>query len=91
MRRPRTLRRAELLEEGAVGPHLGEAAPVAHAAGEELVVDDEGAGVDVTYGIDQADHPTAPQRLSPSSGSPRADRWKKESPVKTSGRSMSQW
>ena len=33
----------------------------------------------------------APQRFNPSSGSPRAERWKKESPVSTPGRSSSQW
>ena len=53
----RALRPAQLGEELRVAPHLGEPAGRAHVAGQELVVDGEGAGVDVADRVHQADHP----------------------------------
>ena len=80
------LRLAQLGEQFAVLPDLGEPAGVADRAGLELVVDHERAGVDVADRVDEADdaagtaHVQAGQRRV----SPSALRWKNESPVSTS-------
>jgi hypothetical protein len=51
--------------------------------GQEVLVDGEGAGVDVADRIDQADHPAGAAQVEPGRASPSADRWKNESPVST--------
>ena len=61
-----------------------ETAFAAHVAGEEVVVDREGAGVDVTDGVDEADDAARRRRGSVRGVlAPKAARWKKESPVRT--------
>ncbi len=57
---------------------------VEQVAGQEVVVDRERAGVDVTDRVDQADHPSGAAQVEPGRASPNAARWKKESPVSTS-------
>src|SRR3546814_18857345 len=54
---PGGLRLPQRQEQVARLPHLGEAALVEHAAGAELVVEHERAGVDVADGVDETDHP----------------------------------
>ena len=51
-----------------LAPHRGEPAGVAHVAGQELVVDGERAGVDVTHRVDQADHPSGAAEVEPGQG-----------------------
>ena len=46
-----------------VTPDGREASGVAHVAGQKLAVDDEGAGVHVADGVDQADDPTRPAEV----------------------------
>ena len=48
-----------------VAPHGGEAARVAHVAGQELAVDDERAGVDVADRVDQAHDPAGAAQVEP--------------------------
>src|SRR5690606_40458220 len=50
------LRVAQVGEQLGLAPDAGEAAGGADVAGEELVVDGEGAGVHVADGVDEADH-----------------------------------
>jgi len=38
---------------------------MADVAREELTVDDEGTGVDVAHGVDEAHHPTGPAQVQP--------------------------
>ena len=54
--RPRTLRLPQRGEERGLAPHAGETTAIADVASQEVLVDDERAGVDIADRIDQADH-----------------------------------
>ena len=49
-------------------PHVGEPAERAHVTGQELLVDGEGAGVDVADRVHQADHPAGPAQVEAGEG-----------------------
>ena len=61
----RALRLPQRGEQRRFTPDGGKAAVVAHVAGEELAVDDEGAGVDVADRVDQAHDPPGPAQVEP--------------------------
>ena len=56
---------AELGEQLGLAPHVREAARVADVAGQELVVDDERAGVDIADGVDEAHDPPSAAQVQP--------------------------
>ena len=62
---PAGLRLAQVREQVRGAPHRGEAARVEHVAGQELGVDRERAGVDVTDRVDQADHAAGAAQVQP--------------------------
>ena len=62
---PGALRLAQRGEQRRLAPDGGEAPGVADVAGQELAVDDEGAGVDVADRVDQAHHPPGPAEVQP--------------------------
>ena len=62
---------AQGTEQLAVAPHPAEPALVAHRSGPELLVDDEGAGVHVPHGIDQAHDPAGPTQVETGQGLPQ--------------------
>src|SRR5699024_12830562 len=61
--RPGRLRLAQLAEQLRGLPHRLEAAVAQQVAGEELLVDGERAGVDVTERVDQAHHAPGPAQV----------------------------
>ena len=66
--RSRALRPSQLDEEVRIAPHLGEPTRRAHVAGQELVMDGEGAGIDVTHRVDQAHHPAGAAEVQSGQG-----------------------
>ncbi len=61
--RPRTLGLAELGEQVGVPPDFGESTRSPDVAREELVMNGERAGVDVSDRVHQADHPSGPAEI----------------------------